>query len=94
MNIGTAIKNYRKSNNQTQLEAATALGITNAYLSRIESGKLRPSPDLIERISEYTGTPLAVILWKALEETDVPEQKRDAFRVLKPSVDALIDQLF
>lgn len=78
----------------TQKEIAKGINLDSSYLSKVETGKHKPSLQAIERIGVVTGVPLAVIFWEALEEEDVIPDKQDKFNSIKPAVDALLDQLF
>ena len=47
------LKEYRKSRRITQKELADAVGVTQAYISTLESGKRKnPSMDVLVRISK------------------------------------------
>ena len=53
ISIGKAIKDARKSNKIEQKEFARELGITSAYLCKIENGKLSNfSVDILIKICE------------------------------------------
>ncbi|OME79583.1 hypothetical protein BK120_21640 [Paenibacillus sp. FSL A5-0031] len=45
------IKNLRVGKDLTQLEVAVLANITQPYLSEIETGKTKPSLDVLERLS-------------------------------------------
>lgn len=47
------LKEYRKARRITQKELADAVGVTQAYISTLESGKRKnPSMDVLVRISK------------------------------------------
>jgi len=96
MDIGTAIKKLRKERvpQLTQAEYASRIGITQTYLSQIESNKKKPSTDILEKIADDFEIPLPIIFWHGIEEKDVHESKREYFRFLKPSIDKMIDSIF
>jgi XRE family transcriptional regulator, regulator of sulfur utilization len=96
MNIGQSIKKLRKERlpHLTQGEYASTIGITQTYLSQIESGKKKPSTDLLEKIAKDFDMPLPIIFWYGIEEQDVRESKKEYFLFLKPSIDKLIDSIF
>lgn len=53
ISIGILIKDARKKHKIEQRKLATELGITNAYLCRIENGKLKNySVDILIKICE------------------------------------------
>lgn len=46
----------------TQRQAARKLGISQAYLSLIETGMQHPRPTLAKKITDATGVPLETLL--------------------------------
>lgn len=46
----------------TQRQAAKKLGISQAYLSLIETGMQHPRPQLAKKITDVTGVPLETLL--------------------------------
>lgn len=53
--IGRRIKEYRKANNITQEKFAESISISTEYLSRIETGAIHLSLNLIQIICEKIG---------------------------------------
>lgn len=53
------LKQIRKRRRQTQTEFAKAIGISQNFLSEIESGKSFPSSKTLEQISDKLGIPIA-----------------------------------
>lgn len=49
--LGYKIKSYRKSNDLTLNELGEKVGVTHAYLSRIENNKVIPTDELLEKIA-------------------------------------------
>ena len=94
MKIGNAIKTLRKNKGLTQGEFCDMVGITQSYLSLIENGIKDPSMDVIKKVASSLKTPVAVLFWFTLTEEDVDESKVEAFRILKPCVDRLVNSLF
>jgi transcriptional regulator with XRE-family HTH domain len=94
MNIGTAIKKLRRRECLLQEELANRIGITQTYLSQIENGHRKPSLDVLELMGKSLNLPLPLMLWFAVEESDIKPDKRDAYNILKPSIDTLINSLF
>lgn len=96
MNLGKSIRTLRKSLTPkvTQAEYAESIGITQSYLSCIENGEKEPSTDLLKKVAEKHQTPMPVFLWMSMDETDVPKRKLEAYRLLKPSIDALLKEFF
>lgn len=94
MNIGTALKEIRKSKGLRQNKSAIEIGITQTYLSQIESNDKTPSLEVIEKIGKYYQVPVAILLWKGVEQSDISVSKQEAFAYIKPLVDQLINQIF
>lgn len=96
MNLGKSIRTLRKSLTPkvTQAEYAESIGITQSYLSCIENGEKEPSTALLKTIGEKHDTPMPVLLWMSMEESDIASHKVASFRILKPAVDALLNDLF
>ena len=96
MKIGIAIKKLRKERvpQLRQSQLAEAIGISQTYLSLIEKGKKIPSVEIYEKIAEYFKMPLPILFWYCIEEHDIPKEKWEYFRLLKPSIDKLIEVCF
>lgn len=54
MTLGEAIKRLRGATGMTQLEFARKIGVTNVYVSLIESGQRVPSAKVMGRILKET----------------------------------------
>ena len=96
MNVGISIRNIRKERvpHLNQSEFAKLIGITQTYLSQIETGAKTPNISVLEEISKQFEIPLPIIFWFGLEEHDILEHKREYFKFLKPTVDAMINEFF
>ena len=93
MKIGNGIKVLRKKSGLSQTEFANSIGINQSYLSQIEGGKKNPSTDLLEKIANHFKTPLPILFWFCVDESDIKESKKlEAFKIVKPSIDALIKE--
>ena len=57
-NYGSILKEIRISQNKTLIEVEQATGISNANLSRWESGKVVPSIAFCEQLADYYGITL------------------------------------
>ena len=86
MNIGQALKSIRKQTGMTQQELSVRTGITQASLSQIESGAKRPSQKNFKKICEILDIPETVVYILAMEETDVPDTKKEIYSMLFPSI--------
>lgn len=96
MNVGISIRRIRKTKfpdlNQTKF--ANLIGITQTYLSQIETGNKTPTINVLESISEKLEIPLPIIFWFGIEAKDISEEKKDSFILLKPTIDSMINNLF
>lgn len=77
---GELIRDFRRSRKpkMPQSELATAVGITKASLSRIESGKLALSLDLAKKLSAETGIPMRALLPDLAAMFNEPRQTETA----------------
>jgi transcriptional regulator with XRE-family HTH domain len=76
--LGNALRLMRVFHDLKQNELAGKLGISNAHLSEIESGKKQPSMQLLNRYSEEFDIPLSSILFfsESLDENKDVEAAR------------------
>lgn len=94
MNLGINIRNIRKRRGQTQKEFASLCGISQAYLSKIEGNIKEPNLSTLRTISEKLEIPLPILFFLSLTEEDIDEQKRDAFKIIGPSINSLVNEFF
>lgn len=94
MNLGNIIKNIRKQRGQTQSEFALSCGITQTYLSQIESNLKEPNLSTLKSISENLAVPLPILFFLSMTEDDVQPGKREAFQIVSPSVKSLVNEFF
>lgn len=95
MNIGKAIKQVRtiKHPNLKQKDFSNCVGITQAYLSQIESNKKNASTEVLQKIADFCEIPLSILFWFSLEESEIPKRKKEAYKILKPCIDEMISQI-
>jgi transcriptional regulator with XRE-family HTH domain len=94
MDIGRSIKQLRKHHCISQLDFAKHVGISQTFLSLVESGKRDCSIHFLESIAKGLDIPLPVLFWFSIEAKDIPDDKKEHFEFLKPSIDALIKSIF
>jgi XRE family transcriptional regulator, regulator of sulfur utilization len=94
MDLGNIIKNIRKQRGQTQIEFALSCGITQTYLSQIESNLKEPNLSTLKSISENLDVPLPILFFLSMTEEDVQPDKREAFQIVSPSVKSLVNEFF
>ena len=94
MDLGNVIKNIRKQKGQTQSEFALACGITQTYLSQIESNLKEPNLSTLKSISENLNVPLPILFFLSMTDEDIHPNKRQAFQIVSPSVKSLVNEFF
>lgn len=94
MDLGNVIKNIRKQKGQTQSEFAHACGITQTYLSQIESNLKEPNLSTLKSISENLNVPLPILFFLSMTDEDIHPNKRQAFQIVSPSVKSLVNEFF
>src|SRR5215471_6355260 len=64
--LGRMLADARKRKGLTQRAVYEAVGISNAYLSQLETGKVQsPSPIVLHKLSELYGVPYATVMQEA-----------------------------
>ncbi|WP_081665727.1 helix-turn-helix domain-containing protein [Ruminiclostridium papyrosolvens] len=58
------LKQIRKRKRLTQIEFANLLGVSQCYVTLLESGKRTPSMSMLEQFSEKLGIPIEKLLSK------------------------------
>lgn len=61
--LNQALSLIRTYHDLSQTELCSEIGISNSYLSEIESGKKQPSLDILQKYSEAFDIPLSSILF-------------------------------
>jgi transcriptional regulator with XRE-family HTH domain len=95
MNIGQAVKELRKRKfpEMKQYQFAKRIGITQTYLSQLENGQKQASTEVLQNVADACNIPLAILFWFSIEEKDIVTRKQAAFKMLKPSIDIMINEL-
>ncbi|MBM0276674.1 helix-turn-helix domain-containing protein [Micromonospora tarensis] len=57
--VGELLRDWRRTRGLSQLDLSIEAGVSARHLSFVETGRSRPSPDLILRLAEHLGMPLA-----------------------------------
>ena len=86
INLGQACKHIRDSFSLSQRAAAEELGVTSAYLCRLENGQVAPTATMIDRIYDVWGIDLymmAACLFS--DESRFPSESRKSIRGLRDS---------
>lgn len=82
MDIGQAIKKLRTERGMSQEQLADSIGMSVQGLSFLETGKRYPPKATIEKLCRAFGIPVSYMLMAAIEEQDIPEEKRVLYRAL------------
>lgn len=94
MNLGKVIYQARKLSKLKQKEFANKLEIDKTYLSQLENNKKTPSIKLLEKMSHEIEIPLPILFFSSLSEEDVPENKKQLFRILFPKIEEMVQDIF
>ena len=94
-NIIQALKLERIKLGLSQKEVAEELGLSQTYLSLLENNKKpRFSTAILVRYAATLNIPIPILMWNAMTEKDVNPRKLEIYRALKPSIDAMISDIF
>ena len=93
MNTPAAIKRIRKSRKLTQVSLAEKVGITQHYLSQIETGNRVPSQKIIDKICSELNVPVAYLTFMSVERADVPESKQALYDALWPALASMFEEV-
>lgn len=90
MDLGNAIKSLRKEMKISRKELAARSSISVTALYNIENNLSFPSKDTIHGICSALGIPVSYLMFYSLTEEDVPEDKREFFKVIVEPVKAFL----
>lgn len=93
MNYGVAIRKIRKEHGLNQITFCQEIGVTQAYLSQIESNKLPPSREMLERISYNFNVTMAEIMLISTTVDDLPKQFYDRWEEVSTEALSLLRSL-
>lgn len=93
MDVGKAIREIRKKQGLSQVELSQKTGLTQATLSNIESGRKRPGPETLDKISVALNIPISLIYITGLEKEDVADDKKFLYDQLFPVIQSLALQI-
>ena len=76
--LNEALRLIRAYHDISQTHLCSQLGISNSYLSEIESGKKSPSLDLLKKYSEYFDVPVSSLIFfsENLDNTKITDKLR------------------
>ena len=93
MKIGSAIKSIRKRLGVPQWELAEKCELSQTSMSQIENNIKRPHPKTVAKICEVLEIPESIIYIIAMEDVDVPVNKKGTYKLIYPSIKSLALQL-
>jgi transcriptional regulator with XRE-family HTH domain len=94
MDLGQTIKSIRKQKGLKQNQFAALCDITPSYLSQIENNNKEPNLSILKVISFHLGIPLPILFFLSLDNDDVNPEKKEAFKMIAPSIKSLVNQFF
>lgn len=94
MDLGNSIKEYRIKKGYRQNELADKCNMTQAYLSKIENNQKEPALSVLKTIASALEVPLPVLFFMSLTADDIEQKKRDAFKIIEPSIKGMIQNFF
>ena len=94
MTIGEIIKHHRQKLGFKQHQFAEVCNISQTYLCQIEKGTKIPSVEILEGIARQLKIPLGILFTFMIKEENVPERKKDAFKIIHPIILSLINSLY
>lgn len=91
MNIGKAIVDLCKTKGITRKELAVRMGMSQNAVSSLVKGKTWPTEATMTKLTKAFDIPQSYILLYSIEESDIPEDKRDLYCLLvKPMKEYLM----
>jgi len=94
MNIGSTIKRLRKERGLNQQDFGVMVGLSQTSLSLIEGGNTTPNKSTLKRISKELKVPEELLYFMSIDESDIPEEKKDKFKLLYPTAKELMMKIF
>ncbi|MBN1879566.1 helix-turn-helix domain-containing protein [bacterium] len=81
--IGKLLRNRREELNIKQKALADAIGLSSAYINRVEKGESKPAPGFLEKISEQLQLDFVDLYLYSLEDRQLPPRLLNELRRLK-----------
>ncbi len=57
-NVGAMLRDWREDRRRSQMDLAIDVGVSTRHLSFVETGKSKPSPELVLALAEHLDVPL------------------------------------
>jgi len=94
MTIGQVIKLLLKKKNITQIDLAEQIGKSTTAVSQIITGQYNPTSETLEKISKALDVPVPVIYFLTISDDDIPEDKKQLYNLLAPSMNKFLNDIF
>jgi transcriptional regulator with XRE-family HTH domain len=94
LNLGRAVREIRKDRKQNQETFAKGIGITQTSLSLIENGTRRMYQGTIDKLCKYLGCTEIFLRVLSMDDEDLPENKRDEYRVVMVHIRGILLEIF
>lgn len=94
MKVGKTIRELRKELGMNQQEFSTKCGIGQTALSQIELGETNPNQFTMAKICKTLQVDEPLIIAMSIERNDVPEQNKDLYDLLYPTVLEFMQKIF
>jgi len=94
MNLGNTIKTIRSKRGIRQNELAENCKLSQTYLSQIENNQKEPNISTLKQICSSLDVPLPIVFFMALDDEDVQENKKEAFKLIAPAINNFISEFF
>lgn len=90
MDLGTALKSIRKELKVSRVELAKRSDLSVTALYNIENNLSFPAKETIAKLCESLNIPVSYLMLYSLTEDDVPEDKREFFKLAVGPVKAFL----
>lgn len=93
LSLGVLIRKLRKNCGMRQNKLAEMAGMSRSYLSEIETNQKDPNLLRLACIASVLEIPLWVIIFLSLQDNDLPESKKSAWKNFDPVIRNLIAKI-
>ncbi|WP_179004283.1 helix-turn-helix domain-containing protein [Winogradskyella forsetii] len=94
MEIGQVIRSLIKKRGLTQKELASKIDKSTTALSQIINGAYEPKPETLDKICTVLNVPKPILYFMMISEEDIPDDKKEVYKILEPSIKEFIFSVF
>jgi len=94
MKLGQVIGQLIKKRGLTQKEVASKIEKSPTALSQIINGAYEPNPETLDKICEVLDVPKPILHFMMISEDDIPDDKKEIYKILEPSIKEFIFSVF